>query len=47
MDVVKTYFGECDKTEQYDAELLPDKRTVRVTPYYKPVSERIVRKEEN
>lgn len=47
MDVVKTYFGECDKTEQYDAELLPDKRTVRVTPYYKPVSERIVRREEN
>lgn len=47
MDIARMYFGECEKTEQYDAELLPDMRTVKLTQYFKPVSERIVRREEN
>lgn len=46
IDVARMYFGECEKTEQYDAQLLPDRRTVKLTQYFKPVSERIVRKED-
>lgn len=43
MDVVRHYFGECEKTEQYDAELLPDRQSLKLTRYYSPVADRIIR----
>lgn len=42
-DVVRQFFGACEKTEQYDAELLADKKTIRLTQYFTPIKNRIVR----